>query len=109
MTSKRVSRRNILQHGSLVAGIPFMPFLRECTNLPPHPGGSVRPGYGPIIEQPGKLLHLPRGFEYYAFSPTARGCPMDAACRVHTTGCVPSACPANRTSSASCVTTSSAA
>ncbi len=68
MSLKRIQRRNLLKHGGLIAGMPFMPFFRECEfEQRPQP---VKAGYGPIIEKKNALLHLPAGFKYYAFSPT---------------------------------------
>lgn len=62
--TQKLSRRALLKNGSLLAGVPFVPFLRECS-----PGGA-RGGYGPIVEKPGALIHLPVGFSYVALSPT---------------------------------------
>jgi secreted PhoX family phosphatase len=64
MTFDQLSRRNLLKNGSLLAGVPFLPFLRECS-----PGGGAG-GYGPLIERENALLYLPAGFSYVAFSPT---------------------------------------
>src|SRR5688572_15030132 len=63
MNFGKLDRRNLIKQGSLLAGMPFLPFLRECS-----PGGG-RGGYGPIVERDGALLYLPQGFEYVAFSP----------------------------------------
>lgn len=63
MKLDRLKRRDLLKHGSLLAGVPFLPFLRECS-----PGGAAG-GYGPLIERRDALLYLPAGFSYVAFSP----------------------------------------
>lgn len=59
-----LNRRDLLKNGSLLAGVPFLPFLRECSD------GGGRGGYGPPIEREGALLYLPAGFSYVAFSAT---------------------------------------
>lgn len=64
MNFDKLKRRDLLKHGSLLAGVPFIPFLRECS-----PGGGSG-GYGPLIEKPNALLYLPAGFSYVALSPT---------------------------------------
>lgn len=69
MTSKKIGRRDLLKHGSLMAGLPFLPILGELV-----PGAAAsngtRGGYGPLLERRKNLIHLPAGFEYYAFSAT---------------------------------------
>jgi secreted PhoX family phosphatase len=63
MNFGKLGRRDLIKQGSLLAGVPFLPFLRECS-----PGGG-RGGYGPLIEHDDALLYLPADFEYVAFSP----------------------------------------
>lgn len=68
MNLPKISRRFALKQGSLLAGAPFLPFFRDC----PLPAGVARQlgGYGPLVERERALIHLPKGFEYVAFSPT---------------------------------------
>lgn len=69
MSGTGITRRSLLTHGSLLAGTPFLPFLRECSPSSGGTGGDLG-DYGPLVERAGALIHLPQGFEYVAFSPT---------------------------------------
>jgi hypothetical protein len=70
MTFGQLNRRDLLKNGSLLAGVPFIPFLKECS-----PGGA-RGGYGPIVEKKDALIYLPAGFGYAAFSPRSSSAKM---------------------------------
>jgi secreted PhoX family phosphatase len=77
MLRSKMNRRELLKTGSLVAGLPFLPFFTAQADqrVAAYDRGRGKDhgrdrGYGPLIERPKSLLHLPAGFEYYAFSPT---------------------------------------
>jgi hypothetical protein len=70
MSIQRMPRRALLKSGSLLAGLPFLPVLNAFPGVAAAAPRRGRSGYGPIVERPRSLLHLPAGFNYYAFSPT---------------------------------------
>ena len=60
-----LSRRELLQRGAILAGGTALAFAPGATLAQPQ-----RPlGFGPLIEDRGGLLDLPRGFRYRVISP----------------------------------------
>lgn len=84
MNLPKINRRSLLQHGSLLAGAPFLTFFGELSTAEAGgrhgPGHGARGGYGPLVERRKSLIHLPEGFRYYAFSP--KGARMSDGLRV---------------------------